>query len=65
MRLIARLVPMDRTTGPRRHHHVAYPVSLHQKLTTSTLYARQPGTQGGILRRARSGQVSELRDSLG
>ena len=65
MRLIARLVPMDRATGPHRHRHVTYPVSLHQKLTTSTLYVRQPDTQGGILRRARSGQVSELRDSLG
>ena len=65
MRLIARLVPMDRATGLHRQRHETYPVSLHQKLTTSTLYVRQPDTQGGILLRARSGQVSELRDSLG
>ena len=43
--LIARPVPRDRATRPRRHRHVTYQVSLHQKLIiklTASTDDRQP-----------------------
>jgi hypothetical protein len=54
---------MDRATGPRRHRQATYPVSLHQKLTTSTLCLEPYVRVEALVARDQS-RPGELRDSL-
>src|SRR6266849_10038861 len=51
MRLIARPVPMDRATGPRRHRHMTYPVSVVVTALTSV------GPSVGVEHGSQTGEV--------